>query len=109
MSFDDFLKRYKDITLIGVIVLTTTILIIMFIVTPRFKKVQKLIKKEIDDELYRMYTLNSFYHTPGTVTVINASNINVVCVFDKNINTKNATSAIPVKTLFFIFFSVVIS
>ena len=36
---------------------------------------QKLIKKEIDDELYRMYTLNSFYHTPGNVTVINASNI----------------------------------
>lgn len=35
----------------------------------------KMIKKEIDDELYRIYTLNSFYHTPGTVTVINSSNI----------------------------------
>ena len=35
----------------------------------------KLIKSQIDDELYRMYTLNSFYHTPGGVTVINASNI----------------------------------
>ena len=36
---------------------------------------QKLIKKRIDDELYRMYTLNSFYHTPGEVTVINGENI----------------------------------
>ena len=35
--------EWSIITLIGVIVLTTTILIIMFIVTPRFKKVQKLI------------------------------------------------------------------
>ena len=33
------------------------------------------IKKQIDDELYRIYTLNSFYHTPGTVTVIDSSNI----------------------------------
>ena len=29
------------------------------------------IKKEVDDILYRIYTLNSFYHTPGSVTVIN--------------------------------------
>ena len=36
---------------------------------------QKLIKKQVDDELYRMYTLNSFYHTPGSVTVINGENI----------------------------------
>ncbi len=35
----------------------------------------KIIKKEIDDELYRMYTVNSFYHTPGSVTVIPLSNI----------------------------------
>ena len=35
----------------------------------------KIIKKQIEDELYRMYTLNSFYHTPGSVTVINAANI----------------------------------
>ena len=32
---------------------------------------QKLIKKQIDDEIYRIYTLNSFYHTPGSITVIN--------------------------------------
>ena len=35
----------------------------------------KLIKEEIDEELYKMYTLNSFYHTPGTVTVIDSNNI----------------------------------
>ncbi len=35
----------------------------------------KVMKKEIDDELYRMYTLNSFYHTPGSITVINHENI----------------------------------
>ena len=34
----------------------------------------KLIKEEIDEELYKMYTLNSFYHTPGTVTVIDSNN-----------------------------------
>ena len=31
--------------------------------------------KEIDDELYRMYTLNSFYHIPGAVTVIDGSEL----------------------------------
>ena len=36
---------------------------------------KKLIKKQIDDELYRIYTLNNFYHTPGTVTVIDSENI----------------------------------
>ena len=34
-----------------------------------------LIKKEIDDQLYRIYTLNSFYHTPGSVTVIDGEEI----------------------------------
>ena len=32
-----------------------------------------IIKKEIDEEMYRMYTLNSFYHTPGSITVIDGS------------------------------------
>ena len=36
---------------------------------------QKIIKKQIDDELYRIYTLNNFYHTPGMVTVIDKENI----------------------------------
>ena len=35
----------------------------------------KIIKKEIDDEIYRMYALNSFYHTPGSITLINSDNI----------------------------------
>ena len=35
----------------------------------------KNIQKEINDDLYRMYALNSFYHTPGEVFVINSSNI----------------------------------
>ena len=35
----------------------------------------KIIKKEIDDEMYRMYTLNSFYHTPGNITVINGNEL----------------------------------
>ena len=35
----------------------------------------KIIKKEIDDELYHMYTLNSFYHTPGNVVVIDNSTV----------------------------------
>ena len=35
----------------------------------------KVIKKEIENELYRIYTLNSFYHTPGSVTVINKDEI----------------------------------
>ena len=34
-----------------------------------------LIKKQIDEELYRIYTLNSFYHTPGGVTVIDGANL----------------------------------
>ena len=38
-------------------------------------KTAGIIKKEIEDELYRMYTLNSFYHTPGSVVVIDNSNI----------------------------------
>lgn len=36
---------------------------------------QKIVKRQIDNELYRIYTLNSFYHTPGSVTVINSINI----------------------------------
>ena len=34
-----------------------------------------LIKKQIEEELYRIYTLNSFYHTPGSVTVIDGSTL----------------------------------
>ncbi len=36
----------------------------------------RIIKKEIDEEMYRMYTLNSFYHTPGGITVLDGQDIN---------------------------------
>ena len=52
-----------------------SIFIDLIIINNETGEYQKLIKKEIEDEIYRMYTLNSFYHTPGSVTVINASNI----------------------------------
>ena len=35
----------------------------------------KVIQKQVDEEMYRIYTLNSFYHTPGSITVINSENI----------------------------------
>ncbi|MBQ6497272.1 MAG: hypothetical protein IJI58_00980 [Bacilli bacterium] len=35
----------------------------------------EVIEKTVKDEKYRMYTLNSFYHTPGSITVINAEDI----------------------------------
>ena len=35
----------------------------------------KVISKTIEDELYRIYTLNSFYHTPGSITTIDGSNL----------------------------------
>jgi cyclic beta-1,2-glucan synthetase len=35
----------------------------------------KVIKKEIDDEVYRMYTLNNFNHTPGIIKVISNKDI----------------------------------
>ena len=52
-----------------------SVFIDLIIINNETGEYQKLIKKEIEDELYRMYTLNSFYHTPGSVTVINSSNI----------------------------------
>ena len=35
----------------------------------------KIIKEEVDKELYRIYSLNSFYHIPGSVTLISSSDI----------------------------------
>ncbi len=35
----------------------------------------EVIEKAVRDEKYRMYTLNSFYHTPGSITVINGEDI----------------------------------
>ncbi len=34
-----------------------------------------LIQREIDDEIYRMYTLNNFYHTPGRIFVVDKANL----------------------------------
>ncbi len=33
------------------------------------------IKKEIEDELYRIDTLNNFYHTPGSVIILNKNHL----------------------------------
>ena len=52
-----------------------SIFVDVIIINNESSQYAKIIKKEIDDELYRMYTLNSFYHTPGSVTVISSDNI----------------------------------
>ena len=52
-----------------------SIFIDLIIINNETGEYQKIIKKEIEDEVYRMYTLNSFYHTPGSITVINSNNI----------------------------------
>lgn len=36
---------------------------------------QIIINKNIEEELYRIYTMNSFYNTPGKVTIINEQNL----------------------------------
>ena len=52
-----------------------SIFIDLIIINNESNQYAKIIKKEIDDEIYRIYTLNSFYHTPGSITVINSNNI----------------------------------
>lgn len=52
-----------------------SIFVDLIIINNESNEYTKAIKKEIDDEMYRMNTLNSFYHTPGSVTVINSNNI----------------------------------
>ena len=52
-----------------------SIFIDLIIINSETGQSQKLVKKQIDDELYRIYTLNSFYHTPGSVTIISNDNI----------------------------------
>ncbi len=48
-----------------------SIFVDIIIVISEVGRYQRMIKKQIDDEMYRMYTLNSFYHTPGAITIIN--------------------------------------
>ena len=50
-----------------------SIFVDVMIINSESSQYAKIIKKEIDDELYRMYTLNSFYHIPGSVTVVDGS------------------------------------
>ena len=52
-----------------------SIFVDVIIINSETGKSQETIKKQIDDELYRIYTLNSFNHTPGSVTVINGEDI----------------------------------
>ena len=52
-----------------------SIFVDVIIVNNEKEQFKKIINKEIEDELYRMYTVNSFYHIPGSVTVIDSNNI----------------------------------
>ena len=52
-----------------------SIFIDLIIINSENSQFAKIIKKEIEEEKYRMYTLNSFYHTPGSINVINSDNI----------------------------------
>lgn len=52
-----------------------SIFVDVIIINSESSQYAKIIKKEIDDELYRIYTLNSFYHIPGTVTVVDGNNL----------------------------------
>ena len=52
-----------------------SIFVDIIIINNENSQYSKIIKKEIDDEIYRMYALNSFYHTPGSITLINSDNI----------------------------------
>ena len=52
-----------------------SIFVDIIIINNESNQYAKMIKKEIDDILYRIYSLNSFYHTPGSVTVISSDNI----------------------------------
>ena len=52
-----------------------SIFVDIIIINNESKEYSEIIKKMVDDEMYRIYTLNSFYHTPGSITVINGENI----------------------------------
>ncbi len=52
-----------------------SIFVDIIIVNAENKQYADIISKEVDDELYRMYTLNNFYHTPGIVKLVNYEDI----------------------------------
>lgn len=53
----------------------SSVFVDVVIINSESSQYAKIIKKEIDDELYRMYTLNSFYHIPGSVVVVDGSEV----------------------------------
>ena len=88
---------------------TKSIFVDVVIINNENGNYKELIKKQIDDEIYRIYTLNSFYHIPGTVTVIDGATLtredrsllNVVprlrFVVDKHISLKEAVEELQTK------------
>lgn len=52
-----------------------SIFVDVMIVNNESSQYAKIIKKEIEDEMYRIYTLNSFYHIPGSVTVVDGNDL----------------------------------
>ena len=52
-----------------------SIFVDVIIINSESSQYAKIIKKEIDDEMYRIYTLNSFYHIPGSVTVVDGNEL----------------------------------
>lgn len=52
-----------------------SIYIDIIIINSEDGKFSKVIKQEIKEELYRIYTLNSFYNIPGSVTIVDSSKI----------------------------------
>lgn len=52
-----------------------SIFVDVVIINNENEQYKKIINKEIEDEKYRMYSLNSFYHTPGTIYVIDGSSL----------------------------------
>ncbi len=52
-----------------------SIFVDVIIINKEKSQYAEIIEKTVKDEKYRMYTLNSFYHTPGSITVINAEDI----------------------------------
>lgn len=53
-----------------------SIFVDIIIINSEVEEYASIIKKEVDNEIYRMYTLNSFSHIPGTVYLINDDDIN---------------------------------
>ena len=49
-----------------------SIFVDLMIINNEVGQSKELVKKQIEDELYRIYTLNSFYHTPGMVKIVNS-------------------------------------